>query len=150
MPLRSIANHIVPRADAERTTSRENVPATSAAPGSTRSDALPPLHWLRRSRQLSLSELASLTGIPMRRLAAYEYTQGDLSSADRERLAEVFGVGAECFRSGIDTRQAAVERGWVEPRTQHRLTAVVAAALLSLSLHAPSKAHARSVTLRTS
>ena len=50
------------------------------------------LHKLRRSRGVSLSQLAARTAIPMRQLAAFEYHEQPLSPAEEQRVADVFAV----------------------------------------------------------
>ncbi len=50
------------------------------------------LHTLRRTARLSLSELASLSGVGMRRLADYEYGGAPFDEDDRWKLATYFGI----------------------------------------------------------
>jgi transcriptional regulator with XRE-family HTH domain len=57
------------------------------------------LRSLRRSRNLTFQDLASLTGIPVRLLAEAEYDLRSLSSYERFQLALVFGVAESDFAS---------------------------------------------------
>lgn len=55
------------------------------------------LRSLRRSRNLTFQDLASLTGIPVRLLAEAEYDLRKLSSYERFQLALIFGVDEKDF-----------------------------------------------------
>jgi len=97
------------------------------------------LHALRRSRKLSLSQLAELTGIPARRLAEYEYEERPLRWKEREALAVVFDVSVLQITAGIDVATAA-EPATLQPQQAYLVGALAATAALSLSLRlaAPS------------
>lgn len=58
------------------------------------------LHTLRRHYDLSLGELAQLTGIPLRRLAEYEYEDRPLPSEDQDALISLFSREIESMGSG--------------------------------------------------
>lgn len=94
------------------------------------------LHALRRSHNLSLSELARLTGIPARRLAEYEYEQRPLRPDEREAVAAVFGVRAHSVAAGLAATLEAPANGRLQPRQAYLLSALAATAALSLSLRA--------------
>ncbi|HEY0607821.1 MAG TPA: hypothetical protein VGD58_33205, partial [Herpetosiphonaceae bacterium] len=64
------------------------------------------LHALRRTYALSFSELAVLTAVPVRRLAAFEYQGQALAPAEQQRLAELFGITAQALEAGMISRTA--------------------------------------------
>lgn len=59
------------------------------------------LHALRRTYSLSFSELALLTAVPARRLAAFEYQGCPLSIAEQQSLASFFGVKIQALEGGF-------------------------------------------------
>ncbi|WP_026369377.1 peptidoglycan DD-metalloendopeptidase family protein [Kallotenue papyrolyticum] len=59
------------------------------------------LHALRRQHGLSFSELAHLTGISVRRLAAFEYHDHPLAADEQARLAAFFGLAQRSLHSGM-------------------------------------------------
>lgn len=65
------------------------------------------LHALRRTYALSFSELAVLTAVPVRRLAAFEYQGQALAPAEQQRLAELFGINVQALEAGIVSRTVA-------------------------------------------
>ncbi|HEY0734628.1 MAG TPA: hypothetical protein VGD69_06955, partial [Herpetosiphonaceae bacterium] len=65
------------------------------------------LHALRRTYALSFSELAVLTAVPVRRLAAFEYQGQALAPAEQQRLAELFGITTQALETGLISRTAA-------------------------------------------
>ncbi|HSH82579.1 MAG TPA: hypothetical protein VLA19_28950, partial [Herpetosiphonaceae bacterium] len=92
------------------------------------------LHSLRRSRKLSLSELASLTGVSMRRLAEFEYEQRPLLHSERSALAAFFGLRTEHITGGVSVALPAAEGGGLSAQHAYVLAAAAAAATLTLSL----------------
>lgn len=89
------------------------------------------LHALRRQHGLSFSELAQLTGISVRRLAAFEYHDHPLAADEQARLAAFFGLAQRSLHGGmIGTTTLAHD-----PAAQWRwLAALAAAATLTLTL----------------
>ncbi len=108
----------------------------------THVDVRPTLHALRRNQGLTLSELARLTGISMRRLAEFEYQNCPLEPAAREALVAVFGAQAWTAASGVGSVAPEPESfahsshsGWSVARWT-----VAATATLALSLAMPHPA----------
>src|SRR5687768_3486263 len=92
------------------------------------------LHALRRSRNLSLGELARLTGIPLRRLAEFEYEERPLKWSEREAIAAVFDTAVLNIAGGVGQAVSVPEGGRLTQHQVYLLSAVAAAAALSLSL----------------
>ncbi len=61
------------------------------------------LHTLRRHYDLSLGELAQLTGIPLRRLAEYEYEDRPLPLEDQHALVTLFSKEMHSMGSGWES-----------------------------------------------
>jgi murein DD-endopeptidase MepM/ murein hydrolase activator NlpD len=62
------------------------------------------LHALRRSCALSFSDLAVVTAIPVRHLAAFEYQGYPLAQEERRSLAAFFGIAETALEAGMVTR----------------------------------------------
>ena len=92
------------------------------------------LHSLRRSRKLSLSELSTVTGISMRRLAEFEYEQRPLPAPERAALAAFFGLRIEHITGGVSVALPAADGTHLSVQHAYVLAAAAAAATLSLSL----------------
>ena len=92
------------------------------------------LHSLRRSRKLSLSELSTLTGVSMRRLAEFEYEQRPLPVTERAALAAFFGLRTEHITGGVSVALPAGDDTHLSVEHAYMLAAAAAAATLSLSL----------------
>lgn len=90
------------------------------------------LHWLRRSHGLSFSELSMLTTIPVRRLAEFEYQGFPLSNEDRQRLAALFGIGAQMIEGGFVAQ--ALDQPEPLPKQFQALAMLAATATLAWSL----------------
>jgi murein DD-endopeptidase MepM/ murein hydrolase activator NlpD/transcriptional regulator with XRE-family HTH domain len=90
------------------------------------------LHALRRQHALSFSEMARLTGVPVRRLAAFEYHGAPLSLDERRSVAAFFGVPQTLIQSGIVAERAA-ESPALGSRPQ-MLATLAAATTIALSL----------------
>jgi murein DD-endopeptidase MepM/ murein hydrolase activator NlpD len=96
------------------------------------------LHALRRTYALSFSELAVLTAIPVRRLAAFEYHGQALAPVEQQRLAELFGIAAPALEGGLDSRIAA--QPTLTSVQAQMLAALAATAALTWGLHISSDA----------
>lgn len=92
------------------------------------------LHTLRRMHNVSLSELARLTGISVRRLAEYEYEAQPLLPDEREAVAAFFQVHAHSIASGIGVASPAPSPRGVTQDQATILAGLAALAVLSLSL----------------
>jgi murein DD-endopeptidase MepM/ murein hydrolase activator NlpD len=90
------------------------------------------LHTLRRMYALSFSELAAITAVPVRRLAAFEYHGESLAPAEQQRLAELFGIGSHTLEGGLISRTAA--QPTLTPAQARMLAALAATATLAWSL----------------
>lgn len=112
----------------------------------TRPTGSPTLHGLRRGRNLTLSEVARLTGISTRALAAYEYEGQPLEAAERDALAALFGVRGELVASGLGMEPVQGEPRPLRMRPFYRASAWLMTALLSLSLQVPRLALAHSLS----
>ncbi len=94
------------------------------------------LHRLRRGRRLSLSQLAELTGIPVRRLAEYEYEGRPLLRVEEDRLAALFGLQHQNLVGGWTTVGSAERSPLLRPEQAYVLAALAATAALALPLRA--------------
>jgi murein DD-endopeptidase MepM/ murein hydrolase activator NlpD len=103
------------------------------------------LHALRRQHALPFSELARLTGVPVRRLAAFEYHEQPLSPHERQQLAAFFGVSQAVLQHGTLDRAHESLRSTGSPQMMATL-AVAATLALSLRLHGPAAALPQPVT----
>jgi hypothetical protein len=90
------------------------------------------LHALRRSYALSFSELAVLTAVPVRKLAAFEYHGQALAPAEQQRLAELFGIATQALEGGLDAR--IVAQPTLTPAQAQILAALAATAALTWGL----------------
>ncbi|HEY0733905.1 MAG TPA: peptidoglycan DD-metalloendopeptidase family protein [Herpetosiphonaceae bacterium] len=84
------------------------------------------LHSLRRTYALTFSELAAITGVETRVLAAFEYQGYPLAPHERHAVARFFGIPDRALEGGFNARHAA------EPTlssTRARALVLVAAAL---------------------
>ena len=94
------------------------------------------LHQLRRGRRLSLSQLAELTGIPLRRLAEYEYEGRPLLPVEEDTLAALFGLQRRHLVGGWTAVTSAERPPLLRPEQAYVLAALAASAALALSLRA--------------
>lgn len=95
------------------------------------------LRSLRRSRNLTFQDLASLTGIPVRLLAEAEYDLRKLSSYERFQLALIFGVDEKDFVS--ERPEVSFQRNPVSRTVrQSMVIGVLATTLLSSALRSQS------------
>lgn len=94
------------------------------------------LHRLRRGRRLSLSQLAELTGIPMRRLAEYEYEGRPLLRVEEDTLAALFGLQRQHLVGDWAAVASAERPPLLRPEQAYVLAALAASAALALSLRA--------------
>lgn len=65
------------------------------------------LHSLRRTYALTFSELAAITGIETRALAAFEYQGYPLAPHERHAVAKFFGIPERALEGGCQARHAA-------------------------------------------
>lgn len=99
------------------------------------------LRSLRRSRNLTFQDLASLTGIPVRLLAEAEYDLRRLSSYERFQLALIFGVDEQDIVSGLP--EGIPQHNPVSRTVRHSLViGVLAATLVTSALRSQSFAEA--------
>src|SRR3954470_9876792 len=92
------------------------------------------LHALRRRHNLSLSDLARLTGISMRRLAEYEYESLPLGQTEYEAVAAFFRVHTRSISGGITFARSGTDRTSLPPDQAYSLAAMAATAALVLAL----------------
>jgi len=92
------------------------------------------LHALRRRHNLSLSDLARLTGISMRRLAEYEYESLPLGRTEYEAVAAYFHVHTRSISSGVTVALPGADRSSLQPDQAYSLAAMAATAALVLAL----------------
>ena len=89
------------------------------------------LHTLRRHYDLSLGDLAQLTGISLRRLAEYEYEDRPLPPEDQHALITLFSVQMQSMGSGWDAAAPIAERAVRQPEQAFLLAAFAATVALS-------------------
>lgn len=89
------------------------------------------LHTLRRHYNLSLGELAQLTGISLRRLAEYEYEDRPLPPEDQDALISLFSKEMQNMGSGWDTAAPITERASRQPEQAFLLAAFAATVAVS-------------------
>lgn len=65
------------------------------------------LHSLRRTYALTFSELAAITGVETRALAAFEYQGYPLAPPERHAVARFFGIPERALEGGFHARHAA-------------------------------------------
>ena len=94
------------------------------------------LHRLRRGRRLSLSQLTELTGIPLRRLAEYEYEGRPLLRVEEDTLAALFGLQHQHLVGGWASVASAERPPLLRPEQAYVLAALAASAALAISLRA--------------
>ncbi|CAA9231039.1 MAG: hypothetical protein AVDCRST_MAG26-967 [uncultured Chloroflexia bacterium] len=84
------------------------------------------LHSLRRSKHISLGELARCTGVPLRSLAEYEYEGRRLPEAEQRAVAAFFGLAPEQMTAGLGppTLSRMLTRAGREPSTRRDLPTV--------------------------
>jgi hypothetical protein len=92
------------------------------------------LHTLRRHYDLSLGDLAQLTGIPLRRLAEYEYEDRPLPPEDQHALISLFSREMQSMGSGWSVAAPAVEHTARQPDQAFLLAAFAATVALSGTL----------------
>lgn len=100
---------------------------------------MPTIRSLRRSRGLTLVELALLAGIPARLLGQIEYGLLRLDPDSRARLALVFGLAPELLHAGVPpTHHPTADRG--QYGGVHLAASPLVAALIGALLLAPPAA----------
>ncbi len=92
------------------------------------------LHTLRRHYDLSLGELAQLTGIPLRRLAEYEYEDRPLPPEDQHALVTLFSKEMHSMGSGWESAATIDGQRRGQPEQAYLLAAFAATVALSGTL----------------
>ena len=100
----------------------------------TYANVQPTLHALRRSHELTLVELARLTGIPTRRLAEFEYADRLPQPSEREALVGIFGPAAWSAACGLTATPSRPRAKKVVSRRALRVMKWTAAAAAGLAL----------------